>query len=225
MITWLRLGCLEKKKGKMKALRAQSSGKELRSVSVRQSEEPDGKKQKKEKKEEEKRKKAEAEAEAKKKEEDARKKKEAEDLRTQLQSESDIILYGYLFDETFRCEMQDSLRKQAEYEKKLVFSILERTPNYRSRVQENEHMNKIAIDVRNERMRAAEERRVNPVQDAAEAEKVRKQIEEKEKEEKRLKEKEQRKAARKAERTERKEEQRKEKKARKAEKKEKKRSE
>ena len=103
---------------------------------------------KRKKKDEEKRKKAEAEAEAKKKEEDARKKKEAEDFRAQLQSESDLILHGYLFDETYRCETQKSLKKQAEYEKKLVFSVLERTPNYRSRVQENEDMNRREIDMR-----------------------------------------------------------------------------
>ena len=60
-------------------------------------------------------------------------------------------------------------------------------------------MNEIAIDLRSERMRAAEERRVNSAQGAAEAEKVQKEIEEKEKEARRLKEKEQRKAARKAE--------------------------
>ena len=63
-------------------------------------------------------------------------KRQAEDFRAQLQSESDIVLHGYLFDETFRCETQQSLKKQAEYEKKLKFSVLERTPNYRSRVQE-----------------------------------------------------------------------------------------
>ena len=55
---------------------------------------------------------------------------------------------------------------------------MERTPNYRSRVQ-NEDMNKLAIDLRNERMRAEEERRLNPVQDAAEAERIRKEDEEK----------------------------------------------
>ena len=219
-------GAEEKKKAEeMKVLRAQSSEKEVRSVSVSQSEEPDRKKQKKAKKEEKKRKKAEAEAEAKKKKEDARKKKEAQNLRTQLQSGSNVILHGYLFDETFKCETQNNLKKQAEHEKKLVFSVLERTPNYQSRVQENENMNKIAIDMRNERMRAAEERRVNSVQDAAEAEKVRNQIEEKERKAKRLKEKKQRKAARRAEKKERKEEQHKEKKARRAEKQEKKRSE
>ena len=113
----------EKKRAEeKKALRGQSSGTgEVRSVSV--SEEPDRKKQKKEKKEEEKRKKEgdekrkreEDEAEAKKREEDAKKKKEAADLRS-LQSESDIVLHGYLFDETFRCETQKSLMKQAKYE-------------------------------------------------------------------------------------------------------------
>ena len=141
-----------------KASKARSSGNEPRSVSVSQSEEPDRKKQKKEKKEEERRKKAEAEAEARKKEEDASKKKEAEDFRAQLQSELDIILHGYLFDETFRCETQKSLMKQAEYEKKLVFSVLERMPNYRSRVQEGEDMimNRREIEMHNERMREAE---------------------------------------------------------------------
>ena len=38
--------------------------------------------------------------------------------------------------------------KQAKYEKQLKFTVLERTPNYRSRVQECEDMNKIAIDLR-----------------------------------------------------------------------------
>ena len=126
-----------------------------------------------------------------------------------------------MFDETFRCQTQNSLKKQAEYEKKLVFSILERTPNYRSRVQEAEDMNKREIEMRGEMMKVANENRENPVQDAAEAERVRKEAEEKEKEAKRLKEKEERKAARKAEKKERKE-QRGEKKMKKAEKKEKK---
>ena len=82
-----------------------AEGRSARSVSV--SDEPDSKKQKKEK------------AEAKKKEEEEKKRKEAEDLRSQLQSESDIILHGYLFDETFRCETQKSLMKQAKYERQL----------------------------------------------------------------------------------------------------------
>ena len=132
-----------------------AGGRPARSVSM--SDEPERKKQKKEK------------AEAKKKEEEAKKKKEMEDLRSQLQSESEIILHGYLFDETFRCE----------------------TPA------------KMAIDLRNERMRAEEERRRNPVQDAAEAERIRKEKEEEAKEGQRLKHKEQRKAARKADRKKR----------------------
>ena len=71
--------------------------------------------------------------------------------------------------------MQDSeeLMKQAKYEKQLKFTVLERTPNYRSRAQECEDMNKVAIDLHNERMRAEEGRRINPVQDAAEAERIR----------------------------------------------------
>ena len=162
----------------MTASMPQSSGNEPRSVSVSQSEAPDRKKQKKEKKEEEKRKRAAAEAEAKKKAEDERKKKEAEDFRRQLQSESDLILYGCLFNETYRCETQESLRKQAEYEKKLVFSVLERTPNYRWRVQEGEDWNRREMEMRAERMRVARERQDNPVQDAAaEAERVRKEAE------------------------------------------------
>ena len=106
-----------------------AGGRPARSVSM--SDEPERKKQKKER------------AEAKKKEEEAKKKKDAEDLRSQLQSESDIILRGYPFDETFTCETQKSLTKQAKYEKQLKFTVLERTPNYRSRAQECEDMNKI----------------------------------------------------------------------------------
>ena len=65
--------------------------------------------------------------------------------------------------------------KQAKYEKQLKFTVLERKPNYRSTVQECENMNKIAIDLCNERMRAEEERIIDPVQDAAEAERIRKE--------------------------------------------------
>ena len=110
--------------------------------------------------------------------------------------------------------------KQAKYKKQLKFTVLERTPNYRSRVQECEDMNKIAIDLRNERMRAEEEGIINPVQDAAEAERIRKEKEEKATEDERLKQKEEREAARKAEKKKEKEE---EKNAKKAEKKEEKR--
>ena len=90
-----------------------SSAGERPTRSVSMSEEPDRKKQKKEK------------AEAKRKEEE-KKKKELEDLRQQLQFKSDIILYGYLFDETFRCETPASLKKQAKYEKQIKFTVLER---------------------------------------------------------------------------------------------------
>ena len=63
-----------------------------------------------------------------------------------------------------------------------MFSILERTPNYRSRVQEAEDWNRQEIEMHGEGMRVAEENRDNPVQDAAaEAERVRKEAEEKEK--------------------------------------------
>ena len=155
-----------------------AGGRPARSVSM--SDEPERKKQKKEK------------AEAKKKEEEAKKKKEMEDLRSQLQSESEIILHGYLFDETFRCE----------------------TPAI------------MAIDLRNERMRAEEERRRNPVQDAAEAERSRKEKEEEAKEGERLKHKEQCKAARQADKKKRRKRRKKAKKAEKnQEKKEKKKRE
>ena len=110
--------------------------------------------------------------------------------------------------------------KQVKYEKQSKFTVLERTLNYRSRAQECEDMNKIAIDLRNGTMRTEEERRINPVQDAAEADRIRKEKEEKAKEDERLKQKEERKAARKAEKKKEKEEK---KKAKKAEKKEEKR--
>ena len=84
-------------------------------VSVSQSEAPDRRKQKKEKKKRKKRKKAQAEAEAKKKQK-MRKKKKAQDFQNQLQAESDMILYGYLFDPVYT---RHSLQKQAEDEKQL----------------------------------------------------------------------------------------------------------
>ena len=142
---------------------------------------------------------------------------EAQDFRNQLQAESDMILYGYLFDPIYRCYTQSSLQKQAAYEKQRPYSVLEKTPNYRSRVQEAEDCNRREIEMH------GEENRAKPVQDAAaEAERIRKEAEEKEA--KRLKEKADRKAARKAEKKERKEKEQKreEKKAKKAEKKEKK---
>ena len=148
-------------------------------------------------------------------------KKEAQDFRNQLQAESDMILYRYLFDPIYRCYTQHSLQKQAEYEKQLPYSVLERTPNYRSRVQEAEDWNRREIEMHGERMRVVANR-ANPVQEAAaEAERIRKEAEEKEA--KRLKEKADRKAARKAEKKERKEkeQEREGKKAKKAEKKEK----
>ena len=95
----------QKKEEQRRGLSEPASGAEERATrSVSISEEPDRKKQKKEK------------AEAKRKEEE-KKKKELEDLRQQLSDESDIVLHGYLFDETFRCETAASLKKQAKYEK------------------------------------------------------------------------------------------------------------
>ena len=47
-------------------------------------------------------------------------------------------------------ETESSLKKQAKYEKQIKFSV-ERTPNYRSRLQECHDMNMIEIDMRNER--------------------------------------------------------------------------
>ena len=164
-----------------KVLRAQSSGAgEVRSVSV--SEEPDRKKQTKEKKEEEKRKKE--EDEKKRKEEDERTKKELDELNERLRAQSDVALYGYLFEEDYRCATATALEQQSKYEKKLRYDILEQTPNYRARLRESLEKNATAIEFHNERVRRKEEeeRLRNEMQDAAEAEKVRKEAEEKEKE-------------------------------------------
>ena len=66
-------------------------------------------------------------------------------------------------------------------------------------------------------MRAEEERRLNPVQDAAEAERISKENEEKAKEAERLKQKEERRTAKKAGKEKEKEEKRKSKKTEKKE--------
>ena len=82
-------GPVEQRSEEQREAEQSAGGRPARSVNM--SDDPERKKQKKEK------------ADAKKKEEEAKKKEGAEDLRSQLQSESDIILHGYLFDKTFRC--------------------------------------------------------------------------------------------------------------------------
>ena len=176
----------EKEKEKMMMSRKS----EPRSVTA--SEEPERKRQKKERKEEEKRIKAEKEAEKKaeedrlnkkREEEEKRIQKETEDRKTSLRDSSDEILHGYLFDKEFRVQTQKAQEAQAKYEKKLVYSILEQTPNYQSRLQETIEHNKRQIDEHNARMLREEK------------EKILKEEEEKTKE--RLKRRAERKAAKK----------------------------
>ena len=153
----------EKEKEKMMMSRKS----EPRSVTA--SEEPERKRQKKERKEEEKRIKAEKEAEKKaeedrlnkkREEEEKRIQKETEDRKTSLRDSSDEILHGYLFDKEFRVQTQKAQEAQAKYEKKLVYSILEQTPNYQSRLQETIEHNKRQIDEHNARMLREEKERI-----------------------------------------------------------------
>ena len=147
-----------------------------------------------------------------------------EELKERLRAQSDVALYGYPFEEDYRCATATALEQQSKHEKKLRYDILEQRPNERVRLRESFGKNAIAIEFQNVRVRRKEEeeRLRNEMQDGAGAEKLRKATRENQKEVERLKQKEQRKAARKAEKAARKDEARKEKEARKAAKKEKK---
>ena len=101
------------------ASKPESLRNEPRSTSVSQSEKPEIERSKRKRRKTRKsERRLKQKLKAKKKAEDKRKKKEAEDFRKQLQSESEV-LHGYLFDEAYRCNTQESQMTQAKHEKKL----------------------------------------------------------------------------------------------------------
>ena len=160
-----------------------------------------------------------------KKEEDKENKKEEERKKPSRLSyaargsQSDVALHAYLFSSLYRVATAHALEKQAKCGRKINFSVLGRTPNHQSRLQECNDRNMIKIELRNERMREEEDRLRIPVQEAEDLKAKEIEKEQKEKDEEQKKQKEESKAARKQEKIRRKEEEKKAKETKKAEKK------
>ena len=115
----------------------------------------------------------------KREEEEERIRKETEDLKTSLRDSSDEILHGYLFEKEFRVQTQKAQEAQAKYEKKLVYSILEQTPNYQSRLQETSEHNKRQIEEHNTRMLREEKERILKEEEEREKERMKRRAERK----------------------------------------------